>query len=95
MCLLPLAPFGAGSCLQIPTGLGGSLGSVLPGFDEIRVIESILGKPLQGAVGASGLGGSCNGISEMAILGLAAVLPKCRTEAGPECCSMLSILTSF
>lgn len=69
--------FGAGSCLQIPTGLGGSLGSVLPGFDKIRVIESILGKPLQGAVGASGLGGSCNGISEMAILGLAAVLPKC------------------
>lgn len=68
---------------------------MLPGFDKIRVIESILGKTLQGAVGASGLGGNCNGISEMAILGLAAILPKCLTGAGPECCSMLSILTSF
>lgn len=49
----------------------------------------------QGAVDASGLGGNCNGIFEIAILGLAAILSKCLTGADPEFCSMLSVLTCF
>jgi len=50
---------------------------VLPSFDKIRVIESILGKTIQAAgraVDASGLGGNCDGSFETAILGLAAIL---------------------
>lgn len=49
-----------------------------PALIRSEELRASLGKLLrhQGAVDASGLGGNCSGIFEIAILGLVAILPK-------------------